>query len=449
MIDIRAELEAKTPGSKQAHERANRVLSQIVVGTVDMPHPVYIREAKGSRVTDVDGNEYIDLTMGFGPHILGHAPDVVTHALKGAVDRGLQWGLHSPYQDPLAELMIEAVPGTEKVVFCNVGTEATMYAIRAARGFTGKDKIGVFDGGYHGAHDYVLVAADTTSPQEAPTFRPMGDGIPALTQANTILLPYRNEAAFDIIRRHRDELAVVLIEPVQSSNPHMDGDFLHGLREVCRESGVLCVMDEVITGFRLAYGGAQEFFDISPDLATYGKIVGGGTAVAAITGRAEIMDQFTRQLEIYMGRETPGVASTFAAGSFNGNPMNMAAGYAAISHLRDHPEIYKYLAEQGTRLASEVNRFCMAEEIPAQMLSALSMFHLRIQPGGPIRNSWDFDDSMKQTNDSFYMHLLNHGVVVPGSHLAFISAAHTPEDVDYVIEAFKQSFLEVRAEGLL
>ena len=243
--------------------------------------------------------------------------------------------------------------------------------------------------------------------------------------------------------------AVVLIEPVQSSNPHLDGDFLRGVREVCRESGVLFLMDEVITGFRLAYGGAQEFFDISPDLATYGKILGGGTAVAGITGRADIMDQFTRQLEVYMHRETPGLANTFAAGSFNGNPLNMAAGYAAVSHLKDHPEIYKYLAEQGTRLASEVNRFCTTEEIPAQMLSALSMFHLRIQPGGPIRNSWDFDDSMKETNDSFYMHLLNHGVVVPGSHLAFISAAHTPEDIDYVIDAFKQSFLEVRAEGLL
>ena len=448
MTDIRAELERKTPGSREAHERTNRVVSQVVVGTVHVPHPIYIRESKGSKVTDVDGNEYIDLSMGFGPHILGHAPDVVVDAIKEAAGRGLQWGLHSPYQEPLASLMVDAIPGAEKVVFCNTGTEATMYAIRAARGYTGKDKIAVFDGGYHGAHDYVMVALDKNSPQEAPTFRPLGHGVPAKTQENTIMLPYRSELAFDIIRRNKDDLAVVLVEPVQSSNPHLDGDFLRKLRDVCRESGVLFLMDEVITGFRLAYGGAEEFFDIVPDLSTYGKIIGGGTAVASIAGPAEIMDQFSRQYEIYMHMDT-GAVSTFGAGSFNGNPLNMAAGNACISYLRDHPEVYKYLAEQGNRLADEINRFCVAEEIPAQILGTLSMFHVRIQPRGPIRNAWDIDGSMKEASDSFYMHLLNHGVAMPGTHLAFISAAHTPEDIDHVIDAFKQSFTEVRQEGLL
>ena len=449
MPNVLAELEARTPGSREMHEKSVRVLAQEVVSTVQMPYPVYIREAKGSRMTDVDGNEYIDLAMGFGPHVLGHAPDVVVDALREAIGRGVQWGLHNPYQEPLASLMVDAIPCADKVVFCNTGTEASIYAIRAARAFSGKKKIALFEGAYHGTHDYVMVKADPRSPKHAPTFYPMGDGIPEEAQENTIMLPYRSDAAFGMIRKHKDELALVMIEPVQGSNPRLDiGDFLKQIAEVCRESGVLFLMDEVITGFRLAYGGGQEFFDAVPDLAMFGKVSGGGMPMGAVAGRADVMEVFSRQFDIYndQGTREPSIA---AGGTFAGNPTTMAAGLAAMSYLKDHKEIYRYLAEQGTRLGDEVNRFCAAEEMPAQMSSALSMFYVRVQPGGPIQTARDIDVSMKSVDDMFALHLMNHGVILPPYHLGYISAAHTPEDVDQVIDAMKQSFLDTRADGLL
>ena len=442
MEDIRAELERKTPRSREALARSSEVLAQLALGTLSMPHPIYIRESKGSRVTDVDGNEYIDLAMGFGPHMLGHAPDVVVDAVKEAVERGTQWALHNPYQEKLARLLVEASPCAEKVVFCNSGTESTMYAIRAARAYTGKSKIAVFEGSYHGAHDSILVDLDPASPPDAPTFRPRGAGVPAETLQNVMMLPYRRDAAFDLIREHRDELALVLLEPVESSNPRMNHvDWMKGVEAACREAGVLFLMDEVITGFRVAYGGAQEFFDMKPDLATYGKVLGGGMPLGAIAGPESIMSVFDS--------ERPGAKGIFSAGTFTGNPVSMAAGYAAVSYLKDHPEIYPYVSEQSHRLADELNRFLAVEEIPAQVMAAESVFYLRIQPGVPVEGPREIDGSLKAADDEFCMHLLNHGVTIPGDHQFHLSAAHTPEDVDKVIDAFKQSFLEVRAKDLL
>ncbi len=452
MRDVRSEIELKTSNSKKAYEKDSEVLGQLVTGTLSIPHPIYVKEADGSRITDVDGNEYIDLTMGFGPHILGHAHPTVVNAVKKAADRGLQYALHNPYQEPLARLLVEASPCAEKVVFCNSGTEATMYAIRAARAYSGKKKIAVFDGSYHGAHDYALVRVKGDSPIDSPSFSPMGFGIPEETLSTVMMLPFRSEKAFDIIRENKDELALVMIEPVQSSNPRLNhADWLRELREVCREANVLFMFDEVITGFRLCYGGAQEFFGITPDIATYGKVLGGGMPLGAIAGNKNIMEVFSRGAndpEAYTN-EGIGLPGIFAAGTFNGNPLAMAAGYAAVTHLRDNPEIYKHLADQSNRIANEINDFCQIQELPAQLLSGLSVFYLRIQKGGPIESSRDIDDSMKEADESFFMHLLNNGVVVPGVHQFHISASHTEEDVSNVIEAFKKAFMAVRAEGLM
>ncbi len=444
MEDVRVELERRTPKSKGMYERAGEVLAQEVVSTLAMPHPVYIKEAKGPHMTDVDDNEYLDLSIGFGVHILGHAPDFILEAVKEATSRGLQWGLHNAEQEQLARLIVEAAPCADKVVFANTGTEATLYALRAARAYTGKDKIAIFTNCYHGAHDYTLAMTHPDSPPDRPTFSPRGIGIPQDTQQNTIMLPYMTDAAFDLIRENKDELAAVIIEPAQGAGPRTDvGDFLKGLLDVCRESGVLLIFDEVITGFRLAYGGAQEFFDVVPDLAAYGKVLGGGMAIGAVAGSDEVMKVFPRRGIV--GQLGPG--QIFTGGTFVGNPISMAAGIACITHLRDHPEIYKNLAIQSNRLTDEVNRFCIAEEIPVRMENALSMLYLRFRPdlaGGPSEA-----ESLKEAEDEFYMHLLVHGVLVPGDHLSLLSAAHTPEDVDAIIEAIKQSFHEVREKGLM
>ena len=442
--DIRSELNPRTPTSQTLHASAQQVLAMELVGSINLPYPLYIRASKGSRVWDVDGNAYIDLTMGLGPHVLGHAPDVVVEAVKAAAESGLQWALPHPSQEALARLLVEASPSAEKVMFCNSGTEATMYAIRAARAYTGKTKIAFFDGSYHGAHDYALHIVEPKSPRDHPTAVARGAGIPPAVTEQIVLLPYRREAAFDLIRAHKDDLALVMIEPIQSSNPRLDcGGFLRDLATTCREAGVLFLLDEVVTGFRLAYGGGQEYFGVTPDLATYGKALGGGMPMGAVAGPTRIMDVFREDRGD--GAEPPVV---FAGGTFGGNPIAMAAGIAAVSHLRAHPEIYPYLAEQGARLAWAVNDFCRQEEIPAQILNAASLLYLQFQVGR-IEGTRDVTDSPQQQQlaNDFYTTLLKYGVLIPGVHLALLSAAHTPADVDHVIHALQQTFLELREQG--
>ena len=445
MASVLERLESRTRKSQEVFKRTREVVAQEVVGTVDMPYPLYIKEAKGSRITDVDGNEYIDMTMGFGPHILGHAPDVVVEAVTEAVARGLQFGLHNPYQEPLASLIVEAGPCADKVVFTNSGTEATMYGVRVARSFTGKSKIGMFDGGYHGVHDQVLAGARPESPRNRPVAKSLGGGIPLETTEQVILLPYREDEAFEIIREHKDELAVVMIEGVQSSNPRLDhGDFLRQLQQVCRECGVLFLIDEVITGFRLGYGGAQQYFDVVPDLAAYGKIIGGGTPIGALAGSDDIMQVFSPSRD----SEQSGPRQIFSGGTFSGNPISMIAGHAAVNHLKNHPELYSQLEERGARLSDGINSFCMAEELPVQMMSAQSLFYLRFQRAH-INSSRDIDSSLHDAEIQFYLHLLERGVVVPGIHMGLISTAHTDEDVDMIVDAMKESLKDVRKMGML
>ena len=442
-------IEARTPRSRSLHERSGAVLAQEIVDTVSMPYPVYIASAKGSRLTDVDGNEYIDLVGGFGPHVLGHAPEVVVSAVQAAAAGGVQFGLHNPYQEPLASLIVDAVACADKVVFCNSGTEASMYAIRAARAFSGRTKIAMFEGGFHGAHDYVLAKVDTSSPADAPFTYPMGDGIPAETRSTAMMLPYMSDRALEMIREHRDELALVMIEPVQGSHPHLEaGEFLGELVSVCREAGVLCLFDEVITGFRLAYGGAQEFFGAVPDMAIFGKAPGGGMPLGVVAGRADVMEVFTRQFEIY-DDDGSGGASVFTAGTFSGNPVTMAAGTAALTYMRDHPEIYRHLAEQGIRLADEVNAFCRSEEMPALVSSALSMFYFRMQPGGAIESVRDIDGSLREADDLFMVNLLDRGVIMGPTHISYIGAAHSAGDIDQAVGAITESLSEVRRTGLI
>ena len=453
MIDIKQHLIDRTPKSRELQQRSAEVLAAEIVQTVEMPHPFYVAEAKGSRITDVDGNEYIDLTMGYGPLVLGHAPDEVVAAVQAQAARGLHVGLHNPHQERLARLITEAAPANEEVIFANSGTEATMYAVRAARAYSGKWKIGLFDGNYHGVHDAVLARAETDSPRERPTVAAKGAGVPQQTLDGVVMLPYRSDAAFELIREHRDELALILIEPVQSSNPRMDHvEWMRELREVCRDAGVLFVLDEVITGFRLAYGGGQERFGLEPDLTTYGKAIGGGMPVGAVAGPREMMaflgrGGYPRGVD---GDEEGAQRVRISAGTtFAGNPMTMVAGEAQVGYLSEHrAEVYPHLDEQSERFADEVNAFLRVEEIPARIMHASSMFHLRFGEGA-VESSRDLDDSFHAVEREFYQHLLYHGVIVPGIHLFFLSAAHSAEDVDTVSDAFKQSFTEIKERGLV
>ncbi len=267
----------------------------------------------------------------------------------------------------------------------------------------------------------------------------MGHGIPRALADLTVLLPYRHEAAFDLIRRHADELALVMVEGVQSSNPQPGaGEFLCELEAVCRKAGVLFAVDEVITGFRVAYGGAQERFGVRPDLATYGKILGGGMPVGAITGRADVMEVFTG-----LGASK----GVFSGGTFSGNPLTMEAGAAAVGYLRDHPDVYRGLEQAGERLAAAVNGFCQERQIPAQMKHVGSMFHMFFQRE-PIRSMRDVTGEGVAAEKAFYLHALNRGVLVPGTQRAFLSAAHSDAEIDTLIDVFQTSLADVQAEGL-
>ncbi len=240
-------LRARTQRSAAMRPRAERLLALEAVPTFAMPVPLYIESGDGAWMKDVDGNAYLDLAMGFGSLILGHRPPDVVAAMREQLDKGWHTILPGSAQIELAELLAEAVPCAEKVAFQNSGTEATMFAMRLARAFTGKDRVGVFGGGYHGTHDYALVQEDPMTPEAAPGTKTVGGGIPGAVRDQTMLaLPYRNTAAFDLIRKHRDELAVVVIQPVQNTVPHLDnGAYLRELRAVCDEAGVLLMFDEV------------------------------------------------------------------------------------------------------------------------------------------------------------------------------------------------------------
>lgn len=434
----RAELEAKTPASRAIASDRSEILNSGLAANLEMPHAIFIERGDGSRVFDADGNAYIDTSVGFGLHMLGHNHPLIADAIKTRTDKGWMFGIHTTAQLGLANLLHEASPCAQRVVFCNTGSEATMYAFRAARGFTGREKIALFDGFYHGAHDYGMWMTDPSSPRSAPTKLPMGHGIPSALDELTLLLPYRDEAAFDLIRQHADELALVFVEGVQSSNPQECGDFLAELADLCRSCGVLFGMDEVITGFRLALGGAQERFGVTPDIAAYGKVLGGGLPIGAITGRADVMDVFT------------GLAAErgiFSGGTFSGNPLTMAAGQAMVGHLKDHPEVYEHCNGEGDRLAAAVNAHCEANQLPVQMLNVGSMFHLFFQRE-PVYSMRDVIGRQSAAEKAFYLHTLNRGVLVPGTQRAFLSAAHSSSDVDDLIAVFTTSLDDVAAEGL-
>lgn len=405
-----------------------------------LPHPIYIASGEGATITDIDGNLYIDTCMGFGVCVLGHRHPDVAAAMARISGSGWHFGIHSQEQLPLARLLQDAIPCAERLLFCNSGSEATSYAMRAARAFTGKEKIGIFDGYWHGMHDYCMVAPTNVSSRDRPAGVAISTGVPKAIRDLTVPLPYRNPAAFDIIRQNRDELAMVIIEPVQHSNPQEDvRDYLKALQQVCRECNVLFCFDEMVTGFRLAFGGGQEYFGITPDLATLGKACGGGLPIGVIAGREDVMRMFLPKA---------GEQGVFTGGTFTGNPLTMAAGTAAVTYYAEHPEIYTSMAAQGDRLTAKFNEFAARHNMAVQMGNVGSMFHIYFQ-SGRVASSFDIDERpMEQARQAFLMHALNLGVLISGGNRYYLSAAHTGAVVDRMIDVFEESLALVREDGL-
>jgi glutamate-1-semialdehyde 2,1-aminomutase len=405
-----------------------------------------VKRAKGARMWDVDDNEYLDCNLGFSTLILGNAPDEVEAAIREALPYGSHYGQCHEHEYAFAKLFCDMVPGVDKVTFCNSGTEATMYACRLARAATGRPLIAKFEGGYHGTHDLLAVSfgrprpqADQFGPVEDPAAIPEGTGLAEGAWKDTIVLPFNHPAAFDKILRHASRLAGVIIEPVQGAGGTIPAkrEFLSELRRVTREIGAFLIFDEVITGFRLAPGGGQEFYGVIPDVSTYGKIAGGGLPFGAVGGTAEAMRLMEYDTE-------PGFI--LMAGTFNGNPLVTAAGTAALRRLSNEPQLYARLNAMGDRFRAEINRFAQEGDYPAVATGVGSLFWMHASRG-PVNSVRDARQGHRFASPGLRLLYRKNGLHIPPNH-GFMCTAHTDEDITRLIETHKAAMEELRAQGV-
>ena len=444
----RDEIKAKSPKSLSIWQ-GNRAVMPAGVGSLFRladPFPMVVKRARGARVWDADDNEYLDFMLGFSTMILGNAPDEVQEAIRDALPRGTHYGQCHEHEYAFAKLFCDMVPGVEKVTFCNSGTEATMYAVRLARAATGRPLVAKFEGGYHGTHDLLAVSfgrprptPDQFGPVEDPTAIPESPGLADGAWKDTIVLPYNHPAAFDKIRRNASQLAGVIIEPVQGAAGTIpaDREFLTKLRRITREIGAFLIFDEVITGFRLAPGGAQEFYGVIPDVSTYGKVAGGGLPFGAVGGTAEAMRLMEYDVE-------PG--SILMAGTFNGNPLVSAAGTAVLQRLGSEPHLYARLNAMGDRFRAEINRFAKEGDYPAIATGVGSMFWMHTVHG-PVNSVRDVRQGDRFASPGLRLLYRKNGLHISPNH-GFMCTAHTDEDITQLIDIHKAAMQELRAQGV-
>jgi glutamate-1-semialdehyde 2,1-aminomutase len=389
--------------------------------------PFFVERAAGAKIWDVDGQEYIDYVGSWGPAILGHAPKVVVDAVRDAAARGLSFGIPNPLEVELAELICQWMPSIEKVRMVNSGTEAAMSCIRLARGFTGRDKIIKFDGCYHGHADSLLVKAGSGALTHG---RPDSAGVPKSFAELTISLPFND---VDLVRKafaeNKNQIAGVILEPIPANAGlyFPKEDFLSILREECAKHGALLIFDEVITGFRVARGGAQEIYRVKPDLTALGKVIGGGLPVGAFGGRAEIMDQLSPDGPVYQ------------AGTLSGNPLAMAAGLAQLREL-ERIGGWKLLEKLGAQF-EELTRGAIADaKIDITFHRIGSMFCLFFAPG-PIADLTGAKRSDLKMFAKFFHACLERGVYFAPSQFetGFISTAHTPNDIERTANVVREA----------
>lgn len=399
----------------------------------EMIYQIAVKKSKGSRLVDVDGNEYIDLLNGFGPNFLGHSPDFVTEALKAQLDRGVEVGPQCVNAMEAAQLFCE-ITGNERASFVNTGSEAVQAAMRLARTVTGRDKIVIFTKDYHGNFDEVLVKGVGSG--DAIRSLPIAPGIPRRAVDDMIVLPYGTDEALEIIRKRAHEVAAVIVEPIQSRRPEFQPrEFIREVREITRQSGSVFVFDEVITGFRTGPHGAQEYYGVEADLATYGKVVGGGMPLGVVAGKAEYMDTFDGGMWQYGDDSFPEKGVTFFAGTFVRHPLAMAAVKEVLLHLKGKgPEFWQGVKDRATRLATTVDQMFVENNAPFRMPNFGSQMFIRAA------------EDHKYANLLFF-HLRNKGVFLLEGFPTYMTAAHTDEDIDYCISAFRESVAELQEGG--
>ena len=421
--------------SEALFERAKKVLP----GGVNSPvrayravglTPRFITRADGAYIWDEDGNKYIDYVCSWGPMILGHNHPIIREAVERAVKDGLSFGASTRREVEIAELMVQMVPNIEMVRMVNSGTEAVMSALRLARGATGRDKLMKFEGCYHGHSDSMLVKAGSSAVAEEG--RPSSAGVPADVAKDTLTTRYNDlESVRELFARYPGQIACVIVEPV-AANMGVVGPqpgFLEGLRAICDKEGALLLFDEVITGFRLARGGAQEYFGVRADLVTFGKIIGGGMPVGAYCGSRALMEQVAPCGPVYQ------------AGTLSGNPVAMAAGLAQLTYLNEHPEVYETITKKADRLADGMREAASRAGAGVRINQVGSLVAPFFTPDR-VESFTDATKSDLQKYAAYFEKMLARGVyLAPAQFEAmFVSAAHSEEDLEHTIRAVGEVF---------
>jgi amino acid adenylation domain-containing protein len=429
---------ARSKEYTQAHRRKladPRVAAGFRSQWKEMVYPIVTVRSKGSRLWDLDGNEYIDILNGFGPIMFGHAPDFVTRAVEKQLHEGFEIGPQAPLAGKVADLVCE-LTGLERATFCNTGSEAVMAAIRLARTVTARTRIVLFAGAYHGTFDEVLVKGIRKG--GLPHSLPIAPGIPNEKVANVTVLDFATQDSLEYIRTHANELAAVLVEPVQSRHPALQPvEFLREIREITAKSGTALIFDEVVTGFRVHPGGAQAVFGIKADLATYGKVIGGGLPIGILAGIPKFMDALDGGMWQYGDDSYPEVGVTFFAGTFVRHPLALAAVHAVLNHLKDKgPQLQQELNDKTSRLAKTLNTCFEERGVPTRIEHFGSIFYFSFPPD-------------LRFGSLLYYHLREKGVHIQEGFPCFLTTAHTDADIDHVVRAFKESIVEMQEGGVL
>lgn len=413
--------------SKKLFDRAMVLLPGGVSSPVRAikPYPFYTKFAKGSKIYDVDGNEHIDYCMAYGPLILGHAHPAIKAAIVNQLDDGWLYGTPVEREIILAKRITEYYPSIDMVRFVNTGTEATMGAIRAARGFTGKNKIIKIEGGFHGAHDAVLVKAGSGA---ATTGVPDSLGIPADFTKHTLQVPFNDIDAMADVMDAYDDIAAVIMEPVMGNiGPILpEKGYLQGVRTLTKKNDIVLIFDEVITGFRLSMGGAQKHYGVMPDMTTLGKVVGGGLPIGVIGGKKDIMENISPAGEIYQ------------AGTFNGNPLSLTVGLATTNMLEQN-SVHHEINRTGDSLRAQLKEVIADLHLDYSVAGIGSMF--KVFFGAEVRNYQDALKCDKVGYLGFFHRMLKSGIFLPPSQFEtnFISYAHVPDDIQKTIEAYREN----------
>jgi glutamate-1-semialdehyde 2,1-aminomutase len=413
----------------------------------EMVYPIVGKKALGSQLWDVDGNEYIDLVMGFGVSFFGHNPPFIKDAIAQRLEQGFHIGPQSDLAGEVATLISE-LTGLERVTFSNTGTEAVMTALRLARAATGRSKIVMFSGSYHGHFDGTLVQSQTVD--GILSMVPSALGIPDNLAKDVLVLEYGTPQSLEIINHHSHELAAVIVEPIQDEQPNLQPyEFLKQIRQLTQKAGIALIFDEMLTGFRIHLGGAQAWFSIQADIATYGKIVGGGMPIGVIAGRSTYMDRIDGGNWNYGDESSPQTEKTFFAGTYCKHPLAMAAAHAALKYLKQQgPSLQEALNQRTQQFIETLNTYFNEEGLPIQLANFGSVFN-RVSSNfsGPIKQAED-NCSTSVSMDLLFYHLIYKGIFIQGGS-GILSTAHTLNDLEKIVHAIKESVHDLREAKIL